>query len=161
VVPEEQAPDVEALVAQLRARVDERRRQGAYPPGLEHRLSGEARLLLSRRVHSPRPFDVAGPLARLGDVLPLSRSDPGPGAQRLVAALVERQTQGVLEQIQTFAEPVSQVLTALATAVEELSAEIRTLRPALHSVIERQAVEERLAVQRAARPRGGDRPPNR
>lgn len=152
---------MEALVAQLRARVDERRQQGAYPPGLEYGLDDDARLLLSRRVHNRRPVDVAGPLALLGDVLPLSRPETGPGAHRLVAALVEHQTDGVLEQIQAFAEPVSELLTALATAVEELSAAVGVLRPPLHAVIERQAVEERLAVQGAAGPRRSGRAPNR
>ncbi|MGH9037856.1 MAG: hypothetical protein ACRD0O_19025 [Acidimicrobiia bacterium] len=160
-VPEEQAPDVEALVAQLRARVEQRRGQGAYPPGLEDRLASDARLLLSRRVHNRRPFDAAGPLALLGDALPLCRPETGSGTHRLVAALVERQTEGVLAQIHAFADPLTELLTALATAVEDLSAEVGALRPPLHAVIERQAVAERLAVQNAAGSRGPGRSPNR
>lgn len=152
-------PDVDALVAQLRARVEERRRQGAYPPGLEHELDDQARLLLHRRVHTPRPYDVAGPVARLQEALPLSRQRlpvdsrgaAGSVAHRLVASLTERQTQGILEQVQAFAGPVGQALTALAAAVEELAAEVATLRPPLHAVLERQAVEERFATQAAAR----------
>jgi ABC-type transporter Mla subunit MlaD len=71
--------------------------------------------------------------------------------QRLAASLTERQTQGIIEQVQAFADPVGQALTALAAAVEELAAEVATLRPPLHAVLERQAVEERLATQAAAR----------
>jgi hypothetical protein len=153
-------PDVDALVAQLRARVEERRRQGDYPEGLEDRLSDQARLMLHRRVHFTRPVDLTGPLARLQDALPLSRqripaaSRPAVGSavDKLVAALVERQIQGILEQVQGFAGPVSQALAALATAVEDLAAEVGTLRPPIHAVIERQAVEERLSAQAAARP---------
>ncbi|MDQ3945513.1 MAG: hypothetical protein M3357_10260 [Actinomycetota bacterium] len=152
-------PDINALVAQLRARVEERRRQGAYPPGLEHQLDDQARLLLHRRVHTPRRIDVAGPLARLQDALPLSPqripAGPRPTARsalhRLAAILMERQTQKILEQVQDFAEPVSQALVALTAAVEELNADVRTLRPPLHAVLERQAVEERLVTQAAAR----------
>jgi hypothetical protein len=152
-------PDIDALVAQLRARVQERRRQGAYSPGLEHELEDQARLLLHRRVHTPRPYDVGGPVARLQKALPLSRqrlavdSHPAVGSvvHRLAASVTERQTQGILEQVQAFAGPVGQALTALAAAVEQLAAEVATLRPPLHAVIERQAVEERLATQAAAR----------
>ncbi len=152
-------PDVNALVAQLQARVEERRRQGAYPPGLEHKLNEQARLLMHRRIHNPRPVDVAGPLAQLREALPLSRphipggSRPsvGPPVHRLAAALTERQTHGILEQVQGFAEPVSQSLAALAAAVEDLAADVRTLRAPLHAVLERQAVEEYLNTQAAAR----------
>lgn len=148
-------PDVDALVAQLRARVEERRRQGSYPPGLEHALEGEARLLLYRRVHTPRPYDVAGPVARLQGVLPLSDPtadvrSPGSVAHRLAATLTERQTQGIVEQVQAFMDPVAQTLTALAAAIEELTAEVAALRPPLDAVLDRQAVEERNATQAAA-----------
>ena len=149
-------PDVDALVAQLRARVEERRRQGSYPPGLEHALEDQARLLLYRRVHTPRPYDVEGPVARLHEVLPLSlpavdASSPASVAHRLAAALTERQTQGIVEQVQAFMDPVAQTLTALAAAIEELSADVAALRPPLDAVLDRQAVEERIATQAAAR----------
>ncbi len=146
-------PDVDALVAQLRARVEERRRQGSYPPGLEHALEGQARLLLYRRVHTPRPYDVEGPVARLHEIRPLSSlpavdaSSPGSVAHRLAAALTERQTQGIVEQVQAFMDPVAQTLTALAAAIEELTADVAALRPPLGAVLDRQAVEERIATQ--------------
>lgn len=157
-------PDVNELVAQLRARVEERRRQGAYPPGLEHDLDDQARLLLHRRVHTPRPFDVAGPLAQLREALPLSPEGITPdagargaaaAAQRLGAAVMQRQTQGILEQIQGFAEPVGQSLGALAAALEDLAAEVSRLRPPLQAVLRRQAVEESRAIQAAAREAAG------
>ncbi|HEY3238908.1 MAG TPA: hypothetical protein VGL92_05040 [Acidimicrobiia bacterium] len=155
-------PDVDALVAQLRAQVDERRRQGDYPPGLEHRLSDQARLLLSRRVHSPRTVDLAGPVARLSEALPLSPERIPPDARpalrsavdKLVSVLVEQQIHGILDQIQAFAEPVGESLAALTAAVEQLTADVRTLRPPVRAVIERQAVEERLAAQAPRGPGG-------
>jgi hypothetical protein len=73
-------------------------------------------------------------------------------ATGVVGTLVERQTQGIVEQVQAFAGPVSEALAALAAAVEELTAEINRLRPPLRAVINRQAVEERTSVQAGARP---------
>jgi hypothetical protein len=142
-------PDVDALVAQLRARVEERRRRGDYPAALEHELADQARLLLSRRVHNPTTVDVAGPLARIDEALPLT---PDRVPDTLVGALVERQTQGILEQVQAFAGPLSEALAALAAAVQDLTAEVAQLRPPLRAVIEHQAVEERVSVQAGARP---------
>ncbi|MGH8991874.1 MAG: hypothetical protein ACRDZ7_10160 [Acidimicrobiia bacterium] len=152
-------PDVDALVAQLRARVAERRHQGDYPPELEHDLADQARLLLHRRVHAPRPVDLAGPLARIDESLPLSPdrfpAEAG-GAmgslQRLVAGLVEGQTQAIVDQIQGFAGSVAESLAALAAGVEQLAAEVETLRPPVRAVIERQAVEEIVSTRAAARP---------
>ncbi len=146
-------PDVNALVAELRERVAERRRNGAYPPGLEHDLEDQARLLLHRRVPSLRPYDVASPLARVREALPLSaeRIPPGARLDRLTSSLVHHQTQGIVHQVQAFAEPVSQSLAALAAAVEDLTAEVQRLRAPLREVLWRQAVDESRAVQAAAR----------
>ncbi|MGH8975076.1 MAG: hypothetical protein ACRD0C_17975 [Acidimicrobiia bacterium] len=151
------APDVDALVAQLRATVEERRREGAYPPGLEHELDDQARLLLYRRVHSARPVDVSGPLARIRAALPISapRIPRGRPLERLAAGLVRRQSQGILDQIQGFAVPASESLAALATAVEDLTAEVGRLRPPLQAMIRRQAMEESRAAQASARKAAG------
>jgi hypothetical protein len=150
-------PDINRLVAELRARVAERRRDGAYPPGFEHGLDDQARLLLHRRVHSPRPVDVAGPLAQVRGALPISaeRLPAGARLEQLGASLMQRQTVGMVDQIQGFAEPVRQSLEALAAAVEELTAEVQRLRPPLRAVLRRQAVEESRAIQAAARTAAG------
>jgi hypothetical protein len=150
-------PDINLLVAELRTRVAARRREGAYPPGFEHGLDDQARLLLHRRVHSLRPVDVAGSLAQIREALPISTQQPAAGArlEQLGATLTERQTAGVVGQIQAFAEPVRQSLEALAAAVEELSAEVQLLRPPLLAVLRRQALEESRAVQAAARRAAG------
>ena len=41
-------PDVDALVAELRARVEERRRAGVYPPGFEEELDEIYATVLAR-----------------------------------------------------------------------------------------------------------------
>src|SRR5579863_6569640 len=42
-------PDLEALLAELRARAAERRASGAYPPGLEHDLDVHFRHIVEHR----------------------------------------------------------------------------------------------------------------
>ncbi|MGH9005885.1 MAG: hypothetical protein ACRDYV_22390, partial [Acidimicrobiia bacterium] len=70
---QEPRPDVDALVAELRAKVEERRRAGQYPPGLEDDLAAHFRRLLARRLEPPRPVDLRGPLQRVEEALALRR----------------------------------------------------------------------------------------
>jgi hypothetical protein len=157
-------PDVDALVAELRAKVEERRRSGQYPPGLEEDLGAHFQRLLARRLEPPRPVDLRGPLARIEEALPLRRDripldSQVPGGAVLhksVAKLVARQTQGVVEQVQAFAEPVRQAIEALVIAVEDLTREVREeLTAQVAAVVERQAAQERAAALQAA---GGEPP---
>jgi 2-polyprenyl-3-methyl-5-hydroxy-6-metoxy-1,4-benzoquinol methylase len=159
-------PDVDALVAELRAKVEERRRAGQYPPGLEEDLAAHFRRLLARRLEPPRPVDLRGPLTRVEEALPLRRDriplasqvPAGAALHKAVAKLVARQTQGVLEQVQAFAEPVRQALDALTTAVEDLTREVREdLVAQVAAVIDRQAAQERAAALAAA---GGEAVPS-
>src|SRR3954454_8478659 len=58
----EDRPDVDSLVAQLRARVETRRRAGLYPPGLEDEMSAHfSRILDLRRERRSLP-DLEGPI---------------------------------------------------------------------------------------------------
>lgn len=145
-------PDIDALVAALQARVAERRGRGDYPDGLEEDLTARFRHLVRHRITPARPFDVGDALRRMAAALPLRREripveSARPGGEFVhgaVARLVGRQTQGVLQQVQAFAQPARESIEALAEAVERLD---RTLReeviPALDAVIERQAAAER------------------
>ncbi|MGH9042706.1 MAG: class I SAM-dependent methyltransferase [Acidimicrobiia bacterium] len=160
----DEKPDVDALVAELRAKVEERRRTGQYPPGLEEDLAAHFHRLLARRLEPARPVDLQGPLARVEEALPLRRdripleSQMPAGAvfHKAVAKLMARQTQGVLEQAQLFAEPVRQALVALTTAVEDLTREVRDdLAAQVAAIIDRQAAHERTAALAAA---GGGAP---
>jgi hypothetical protein len=149
-------PAIDALVASLQARVAERRARGEYPEGLEEDLSARFRHLLRHRRPPARPFDVRDALARMAAALPLRREripleSARPGGDivhRALARLVTRQTQGILQQVQAFAQPARESIEALAEAVERLD---RTLReeviPALDAVIERQASAEREAAR--------------
>ena len=157
--PEESArPDVDALVAELRTRVQERQRSGAYPPGLEEELAGHARRLVGHRVERPE-VDLQDRLRAVQQALPLQSSripveSEVPGGQavhRAVARLVGRQTSGVLQQVQGFALPVGEALEAIVTVLEDLAREVRVeMAQHLDAIHERQAAQERAAVQSAA-----------
>src|SRR3989442_5669330 len=66
----EKPPDIEALVAELRAKVEERRRSGAYPPGLEDDLAAHFRRIVGTR-HERQRNDLRAPLQRIHEALPL------------------------------------------------------------------------------------------
>jgi SAM-dependent methyltransferase len=146
-------PNVDELVAELRARVEERRRSGAYPPGLEKDLAEHFRRILRRRVEpSPPPRDLQGPIQAARRALPLeaariptdSTFPGGVALHRAIARLVGRQTQGALEQVQGFAQPVCEALAVLAAAIEDLSREMRVDLPGqIDAIYERLADQER------------------
>jgi SAM-dependent methyltransferase len=148
----EAPPDIDDLVARLRARVDSRRRAGVYPAGLEEEMTAHFRRILhQRREARPMP-DLAGPVHAAGEALPIQAGkiplESGlPGGQALhkaIAKIVGRQTQGTLQQVQAFAQPVQAALEALTTAVQELDRLISVdVAQSLDSLYERQAAQER------------------
>ena len=162
---QDEKPDVDALVAELRAKVEARRSAGQYPPGLEEDLAAHFHRLLARRLEPARAVDLQGPLARVEAALPLNRERiplesqlPGGAAfHKAVAKLITRQTEGVLQQAQLFAEPVRQALVALTMAVEDLTREVRDdLAAQVAAIVDRQAAHERTAALAAA---GGEPAP--
>src|SRR5947208_15527838 len=99
---------VDALVEQLRARVEARRQSGEYPPGLEQDLDAHFRhVVAARRGQST----LRGHLDALRDasafaaerITTASRVRAGAMYHRLIARAVRRQTQGVLAQVGEFA----------------------------------------------------------
>src|SRR5438270_13488184 len=95
-------PDIDALVAELRARVEQRRQQGVYPPGLEDDLDQHFRRIAAHRV-IPDFSAVETALAHMRaaaafspDRIPASSGAPG-GAfvHRLIGKLLRRQTDGI------------------------------------------------------------------
>jgi SAM-dependent methyltransferase len=122
----EETPDVDALVAELRARVEERRRAGAYPAGLEDELAVHARQYGRRQAEAWRRPELRPRLRAVEEALPLgtaripleSEVPGGQAVHRAIGRLVRRQTQGVLEQVEAFARPVHEAVAALVDAVE-------------------------------------------
>lgn len=150
---DDSAGEVDDLLAQLKARVEARRRSGEYPPGLEEEMSAHfQRILHQRREAHPLP-DLLRPLHAAAQALPLQASripaDSGlPGGQavhKAIAKIVGRQTQGILQQVQAFAQPVYSALEALTRAVEELNRVLQVdVAQSLDAIYERQAAQERI-----------------
>jgi SAM-dependent methyltransferase len=158
-------PDIDELVAQLRDRVEERRRSGAYPATLEEEMTAHFRRILHQRRGPQSLPDVQEVVRAAGHALPLQASripvtsglPGGEVVHKAVAKMVGRQTQGVLQQVQAFAQPVQAALEALALAVSELSRTVHAdLAQGLDALYERQAAHERLLAGLAGpRRRGG------
>src|SRR5690349_16031208 len=99
---------VDALVAELRARVDERRRTGDYPPGLEEDLDAHFRhVAASRRgaVSLQEHLEALREASAFAaeNISTASRVRLGSWFHRFVARAVTRQTQGILNQVTLFA----------------------------------------------------------
>jgi 2-polyprenyl-3-methyl-5-hydroxy-6-metoxy-1,4-benzoquinol methylase len=155
-------PDVDALVEQLRARVDERRRDGTYPDDLEDDLAADFERVLDRRGRrfpdlSPGLSAVGAALAFDPARIPVDSERPGGDRlHRVVARLVARQIEGVFEQVGSFGAEVHRALEELARALENQSVE---LNGRVDAVCERQAAQERALVQ--ASPSTAGRRPRR
>ena len=112
------------LVEELRRRVDERRRTGAYPVGLEENLDSHFRRIVAQRTGDVEMAKAA--VARVQSTIAFTRAripvgsdvPAGAFAHRAVGKLVSRQTQGVLEQVEDFANAVLDALTAMLGVLE-------------------------------------------
>lgn len=156
-----EAPDVDALVAQLQAKVEERRRAGFYPPGLEEDMTVHTRRMLHHHSRVPSQPDLQAALRAVADALPfdagrIQASSGVPGGElihRGVAKVVSRQTQGALAEVEGFARPVRDALSAIVEALDNLAESVRMDIDALY---ERQAAQERaLTVATGLAPDGG------
>ena len=147
------APDLDDVVAELQARVEQRRRSGAYPPGLEDALEEHFRRIVAHRA-TP---DFTGLRARVAALDEHARFDAGsihahsqrPGGQalhRAVAKVVARQTQGVLDQVQRYADAMRDVLEGVLASLEDPVHVHADLVEQLDAVLERLAEAERRAV---------------
>ncbi|HEY2429587.1 MAG TPA: methionine biosynthesis protein MetW [Acidimicrobiales bacterium] len=117
---------IDPLIDELRAKVAERRKAGFYPEGLEHELDAHFKRIVAHR----RMTDMTNLRASLAaleirglfspDRIPLSTSIPGgERVHQVVSKLVSRQTQGILEQVQDFADMVREALEIVADALED------------------------------------------
>jgi len=154
-------PDVDALVAKLQARVEERRRSGFYPEGLEQELGQHAHRVLHHYSLNRALPDLRARLHDVEDALPfnaaripsLSGVPGGEVIHRGVARVVGRQTQGALQEVEAFARPTRDAIAALIAAVEGLS---ETLGAEVDALTERQAAIERSLAKLQARLGGTD-----
>lgn len=143
--------NVDELVARLRAKVEERRQSGEYPPGLEHDLDAHL-----RRVAAHRADGYTDELrARLAHLERGVGFDPGrisydsrvPGGKLLhksIGKVVSRQTQGIFEQVQELTDAVRESVRAIADALEDPRGhKHHDLAGQLDAIFERLAAYER------------------
>ncbi|MDP9387697.1 MAG: hypothetical protein M3Q48_07150 [Actinomycetota bacterium] len=158
-------PDLDEVIAGLRARVAERRAAGAYPPGLEDDLEEHFRRVVAHRA-SPDFADVRARLAALeersrfgADRIPAGSQLPGGQAlHRAVSKVVARQTQGALDQVQHYADGVRDVLLAVLAALEDPEGHVHAdLVGQLDAVLERLAGYDRRAAELTAAVAGLER----
>ena len=158
---ESEVPDVDALVAQLQAKVEERRRSGFYPPGLEEDMALHTSRMLHHHTRTRPEPDLRAHLRQVEAALPF---DAGripavsgvPGGElihKAVAKVTTRQTQGALHEVEAFARPVRDALVAIVDAFEGL---MESVQGDIDALYERQAVQERaLAAATGLAPDGG------
>jgi hypothetical protein len=158
--PEAAAPgdtiDVAALVDELRSRAEERRRSGAYPPGLEHDLDVHFRHIVEHRpvrdldslhkamtdFESRLTFDTA--------MIPTGSRVPGGEAlHRSVSKLITRQTGWLAEQLQDFAESVRVILWKMVQTLDNPTHVHAELTAELDAVLDRLAYYERAPADAA------------
>ncbi len=143
-------PAIDELIAQVRARVAERRRTGFYPEGLEEDLDAHFRRIVSHR----RGAQAETLRASLQELDAQSRfsaskiptSTRFPGGDKLHAAIAKvtaRQTEGVLQQVQGFADAVRATLRLLMDAYADPDEHLTDLVAQLDAVWERLAAWER------------------
>ncbi len=128
--PDRKPPDLERLLATLRDRVEQRRIDGVYPPGLEAELDGHFERLTGDR--PPTPSFLLAELEQALDQLvnfeyrrdvisDTSRLPGGATLHRAIAKGVGRQIQGVLEQTQDQSRRVVRAIALMARATNMLS----------------------------------------
>jgi SAM-dependent methyltransferase len=124
-------PSVDDLIEELRRRVERREREGLYPQELVDDLHQHFRRIAAHGSTSDLD-DVRTSLQALEAAarfnpakIPLESGVAG-GARfhALVGRLVARQTQGILEQVQQFADSLRLVLHAMAHAIEQPHAHV-------------------------------------
>jgi O-antigen chain-terminating methyltransferase len=114
----------EELLARLRQRVEERRQQGSYPPGLEDELDAGFQRLTAHRQGDLEAVRVA--LLHIESTLgfsvariPTGSDQPGGElAHKALRKAFGRQAQGILEQTRSFGEAVRDAIHALVAVLE-------------------------------------------
>jgi hypothetical protein len=152
-VPPTEGTELERALAALDQRVAAKRAAGEYPPGLEQQLERHFAELI-RELREPA-LDL-GPLRsavgrthahafRPDQISHSSRLPVGTAVHATVAKAVSRQTIGVLQQSQDFADAVKEALTRVVEALEARDRrDRREVRDALNAVVDRLSVLDEL-----------------
>ncbi len=146
--------DRDELLETLRRRVEERRRTGAYPPGLEADLETHFRRVVTTRagrdqsrLQSKMDRLAAFSSFRSGRIPVTSNIPGGSAAHRVVSQVTRRQTQAILDQVQQFADALLEVLDALVDPMaEQPEHQHPDLVAMVDTIVERLATFERAPV---------------
>jgi hypothetical protein len=152
----ESTPDIDELVASLRQRIDDRRREGLYPVGLETQLERHFRQIMAD-LDRPEPdvpavWDAVNRVQEIPGfsaerITMTSRLPGGQSLHTIAGKVVSRQTIGVLQQVQQFASAVQLALIQLAKAVEiEAGVRQRIMEDTIAGVLDRLAVIDELVA---------------
>ena len=152
----EPAPDLGSLVDTLRARVEERRRSGAYPPGLEHDLDVHFRHIVEHRpvrdldsLHKAMEAFESGLTFDTAAIPTGSRAPGGEVLHRTVSKIITRQTGWLAQQLQEFAESVRVILWKMIETLDNPTHVHADLRATLDAVLDRLAYYERAPADAA------------
>lgn len=156
--PEEPIPSVDDLVAQLKAKVEERRRRGEYPADLEDRLSEHFRRIAAMRPPGFDPVPMQQRLALIeksfqfdaGKVNAASRLPGGSILHKTVAKMVRRQTDEIFEQVRYFAAVTRDTFSLMFDMLQESGTHVhRDVQANIDALYEKLSVLDRS-------PQGGD-----
>ena len=138
---------MDALVARLKERVEERRRSGQYPDGLEADLDRHFEMAVAASLRTRADLkslleEIQAASAGLSlDNISLVSSVPlGSSVHRTIARAVHRQTEGIVHQVQRYTAAVDALLQAV------VAQELPDIVARLDAVMERLAAYERLPV---------------
>lgn len=134
-------PSVDDLVARLRERVDERRRAGEYPEGLEadldlhfhHIAVRGVRDRLARLREAFAEADATGRRVGAEHIPTTSERRGGELVHRTVAAVVRRQVEGALDQVREYADALAEAHRAQLLAHADLAGTVDDIRDLLAS----------------------------
>lgn len=148
--------ELDEVAHRINDTVEERRRSGEYPLGLEHELDRHFRQLVNRR--RATDIDTAGLRATVEHAVGLPRFDPssiatssgtpvGSAIHKSVAKVVGRQTLGALQQVQAWRDGLDDALRVLVVVAEQIADHDHPqLAESVSAVLDRVAVLDQIEV---------------
>ncbi|GAC1327463.1 MAG: hypothetical protein NVSMB17_01490 [Candidatus Dormibacteria bacterium] len=143
--PAEPKPDVDSLVARLRERVEERRRSGQYPEGLEADLDRHFEMAVAASLRTRADLEAllhqlraASAPIDLEAVPTISSLPMGSSFHQAFARLVHRHTRPIAERVHEHTDAVNALLEAIVTQ------ELPDIVARIDATMERLAAYERL-----------------
>ena len=151
------AADIDQLLSEIRTQVEERRRNGDYPPGLELQLEAEFRGVVNRerRDWNAARIRMVEQMERTSNAFSNvtgitsteSRIPGGSFLHRLIARLTGRQVQGVATQIRTASCELVDLVRIIADLQQaQENADRRLVDHLTKSTLDHLAIVDHLAI---------------